>query len=115
MQGVPGFVATIEDDALETLVRTYCRESGVRSLEKHIDKIARKIAYNAVEKQEKAAAAAVEPERVTVTAANLEEFVGKPKHSQDTIYDSGSQPLPVGVVMGLAWVRRERLEGCAPT
>jgi Lon-like ATP-dependent protease len=113
VQGVPGFVATIEDDALEALVRNYCRESGVRSLEKHIDKIARKIAYNAVEKQEKAAAAAVEPERVTVTAANLEEFVGKPKHSQDTIYDSGSQPLPVGVVMGLAWVRRGRLEGCA--
>ena len=105
LQGVPGFVATIEDDALDALVRNYCRESGVRSLEKHIEKIARKIAFNAVDKQEQAAAAALEPEWVTVTASNLEEFVGKPKYAQDTIYDCGSQPLPVGVVMGLAWVR----------
>ena len=33
-------------------MRNYCRESGVRSLEKHIEKIARKIAFNTVESQE---------------------------------------------------------------
>ena len=33
-------------------MRNYCRESGVRSLEKHIEKIARKIAFNTVETQE---------------------------------------------------------------
>ena len=42
----------ITEEALDKLVRNYCRESGVRSLEKHIEKIARKIAFNTVEKQE---------------------------------------------------------------
>jgi ATP-dependent Lon protease len=42
----------ITDAALDKLVRNYCRESGVRSLEKHIEKIARKIAFNTVETQE---------------------------------------------------------------
>lgn len=42
----------ITDAALDKLVRNYCRESGVRSLEKHIEKIARKIAFNTVENQE---------------------------------------------------------------
>lgn len=48
----PSFHVQITDDALDALVKNYCRESGVRSLEKHIEKIARKIAYKAVHEQE---------------------------------------------------------------
>jgi Lon-like ATP-dependent protease len=48
-----GVSVTITEEALNKLVRNYCRESGVRSLEKHIEKIARKVAFNAVEDQEK--------------------------------------------------------------
>lgn len=29
----------IEDDSLKTLIRSYCRESGVRNLQKHIEKV----------------------------------------------------------------------------
>ncbi len=29
----------IEDEALDQLMRGYCRESGVRNLQKHIDKV----------------------------------------------------------------------------
>lgn len=29
----------VEDDALTTLIRQYCRESGVRNLQKHIEKV----------------------------------------------------------------------------
>ncbi|WVN85147.1 ATP-dependent protease La [Cryptococcus depauperatus CBS 7841] len=38
----------LEDGTIETLIRYYCRESGVRNLKKHIDKIYRKAAYRIV-------------------------------------------------------------------
>jgi len=75
---------TITESALEALVKNYCRESGVRSLEKHIDKIARKIAYTTVgnlESPSSTASSNLSPSTslsaVTVTASNLEEFLGK--------------------------------------
>ena len=46
------FKIEITDDGLETLVKNYCRESGVRSLEKQIEKIVRKIAFNTLSKDE---------------------------------------------------------------
>ena len=36
---------TIAKTAIDSLVRWYCRESGVRNLENHIAKICRKLAY----------------------------------------------------------------------
>lgn len=100
----------IADDALEGLVKNYCRESGVRSLEKHIEKIARKIAYDSVTKQESSSSAeAVSNGKNTatslirITSADLESYLGKPRYAQDTIYESKDAPLPVGIVMGLAW------------
>ncbi|TXT13358.1 hypothetical protein VHUM_00725 [Vanrija humicola] len=39
----------IEPEAIETLIRWYCRESGVRNLKKHIDKIYRKAAFKIVD------------------------------------------------------------------
>ncbi|XP_052758390.1 lon protease homolog, mitochondrial isoform X2 [Galleria mellonella] len=77
-------------ESLHTLIRSYCRESGVRNLQKHIEKIARKVAYKIVKK---------EMEQVTVTDANLSELVGKPTFKHDRMYED----TPPGVVMGLAW------------
>ncbi|KAG0226014.1 ATP-dependent Lon protease pim1 [Actinomortierella wolfii] len=39
---------TLHDDAIEALIRNYCRESGVRNLKKHIDKVFRKAALKIV-------------------------------------------------------------------
>lgn len=33
----------LSDGALHTLIETYCREAGVRNLQKHIEKIYRKV------------------------------------------------------------------------
>ncbi|XP_076748659.1 lon protease homolog, mitochondrial isoform X2 [Xylocopa sonorina] len=81
---------TIDDNALHLLIKSYCRESGVRSLQKHIEKVHRKVAFKVVKK---------ETDRVDVTVDNLHEFVGKPVFTHDRMYEV----TPPGVVMGLAW------------
>ncbi|XP_072401412.1 lon protease homolog, mitochondrial [Diabrotica undecimpunctata] len=80
----------VEDGALNSLIKSYCRESGVRNLQKHIEKVVRKVAYKVV-KEESAF--------VKVDQSNLQEFVGKPVFTQDRMYPV----TPPGVVMGLAW------------
>ncbi|XP_043529380.1 lon protease homolog, mitochondrial isoform X1 [Frieseomelitta varia] len=81
---------TINDNALHLLIKSYCRESGVRSLQKHIEKVTRKVAFKVVKK---------ETEKVDVTEHNLQDFVGKPVFTHDRMYEI----TPPGVVMGLAW------------
>ncbi|XP_054286467.1 lon protease homolog, mitochondrial-like isoform X1 [Macrosteles quadrilineatus] len=81
---------TIKDDSLGKLIKSYCRESGVRNLQKHIEKVVRKVAFKVVKK---------ESDSVEVTADNLQEFVGKPVFTHDRMYEV----TPPGVVMGLAW------------
>ncbi|KAH7644291.1 Lon protease mitochondrial [Dermatophagoides farinae] len=80
----------IAKNAINVLIRSYCRESGVRNLQKHIEKIMRKSAYKIVNK---------ECENVMVEETNLPDFVGKPIFVKDRMYDE----TPPGVVMGLAW------------
>jgi len=48
MSGLPHQVR-VEDNALKNLIRWYCREAGVRNLEKHIERIYRKCARKVVE------------------------------------------------------------------
>lgn len=81
---------TIEETALMALIKSYCRESGVRNLQKHIEKVVRKVAFKIVKK---------DAEQLTVTEANLTDFLGKPTFTQDRMY----AVTPPGVVMGLAW------------
>lgn len=39
-------------EAIDSLVRWYCREAGVRNLEKHIEKVCRKLALEVISKAE---------------------------------------------------------------
>lgn len=80
----------IEDDTLNVIIKSYCRESGVRNLQKHIEKVVRKVAFKIVKK---------EAEVIDITPANLQDFVGKPVFTHDRMYTE----TPPGVVMGLAW------------
>ncbi|XP_053213531.1 lon protease homolog, mitochondrial-like [Panonychus citri] len=90
MAGVSEEIARIPKDVLQTLIKAYCRESGVRNLQKHIEKIMRKAALKIVNK---------EAEKVNVNVDNLQDFVGKPIFTQDRMYEV----TPSGVTMGLAW------------
>ncbi|XP_056095069.1 lon protease homolog, mitochondrial [Rhinichthys klamathensis goyatoka] len=82
--------ARITPEALSVLIRQYCRESGVRNLQKQVEKVFRKVAFRIV---------SGEGSEVSVTSENLQDFVGKPIFTVDRMYDV----TPPGVVMGLAW------------
>lgn len=82
--------ARLSSDVLTLLIRQYCRESGVRNLQKQVEKVLRKSAYKIV---------SGEADFVEVTPENLQDFVGKPVFTVDRMYDV----TPPGVVMGLAW------------
>ncbi|KAI7821493.1 Lon protease C-terminal proteolytic domain-containing protein [Gamsiella multidivaricata] len=47
--GLEGANVTLHDNAIETLIKNYCRESGVRNLKKQIDKVFRKAALKIVQ------------------------------------------------------------------
>lgn len=64
----------------------------VRNLQKHIDKLVRKIAFKIVRK---------EVTEVNVAVTDLEDLLGKPKFTQDRMYAL----TPPGVVTGLAWTQ----------
>ncbi|CAG8646561.1 15978_t:CDS:2 [Funneliformis mosseae] len=49
MAGLHNADVILKQDAIETLIKSYCRESGVRNLKKHIDKIYRKAALKIVQ------------------------------------------------------------------
>ena len=78
--------------AIEKVVEQYTRESGVRQLEKQLNKALRKMAYNRQMNPEKPQDAKITPER-------LEELLGKPPFYRD-IYQGNDY---AGVVTGLAW------------
>jgi ATP-dependent Lon protease len=97
------------DVVLDFLIRNYSRESGVRSLEKLIEQIARKIAFNYVQHQEECEVSGEGKYKVDVTVDNLESFIGKPRYPQDLLFENNGKAFPEGIVMGLAWTP---LGGC---
>jgi ATP-dependent Lon protease len=88
--GVSSEIIQLTDESLNVLIKCYCRESGVRNLQKHIEKLVRKVALKVVKK---------ECEKFEVTECNLQKLVGKPIFTHERMYDV----TPPGVVMGLAW------------
>jgi ATP-dependent Lon protease len=79
-----------EPDALRAIVRGYTREAGVRSLEREIAAVARKVARRIAEGKR---------ESVLITAAGLVEYLGRP-HFFDEVAERTTRP---GVATGLAW------------
>lgn len=51
-EGVPDSLR-LDEGAIRALIRWYCRESGVRNLEKHVEKVYRKTALRLVQAREK--------------------------------------------------------------
>jgi len=81
----------VSDSALRDIVRLYTREAGVRSLEREIAKICRKVVKSAVLKP---------TDKVTsVTSRNLDKYLGVHRFR----YGEAEENDQVGLVNGLAW------------
>jgi len=81
----------IQESALRDIVRFYTREAGVRSLDREVAKICRKVV--------KALLLKPSDKRVAVTAKNLDKYLGVRKYT----YGLAEESNQVGQVTGLAW------------
>ncbi|EKU79797.1 ATP-dependent Lon protease [Massilia sp. UYP32] len=85
----------VEESAIRDIIRYYTREAGVRSLEREVSKICRKVVKMLLLKKGSTAA----EKRVIVSAKNLDKFLGVRR------YDFGvaEKDNQIGQVVGLAW------------
>ena len=89
--GVKASELKIPYETVRDIVRYYTREAGVRSLERELSKICRKVVKGLLLKTYKAP--------VTVTPDNLNDYLGVRKFS----YGRAEEQNQVGQVVGLAW------------
>ena len=81
----------VSESAIRDILRYYTREAGVRSLERDLSKIARKVVKIIMTK--------AKDTRVSVTPKNLDKFLGVRKYS----FGMAEKENQVGQVTGLAW------------
>ena len=90
-QNVKGMKPSFNKAAIEMIIERYTRESGVRQLEKQINKALRKIAYKRQLEDN--------TDYKKITPTEIEDLLGKPPFYRD-IYQGNDY---AGVVTGLAW------------
>ena len=82
---------SVAESALRDIVRYYTREAGVRSLERDISKICRKVVKTLLLKKSQT--------KIAVTARNLDKFLGVRRYS----FGMAERENQIGQVTGLAW------------
>ena len=82
---------SISDGAVRDVVRYYTREAGVRSLEREISKVCRKVVTSIITNKTK--------KKVSVTSKNLDKYLGVRKFT----FGLAEKANQVGQVTGLAW------------
>jgi ATP-dependent Lon protease len=87
--GVRSEQVRINDAALKYVIESYCREAGVRNLEKQLARILRKCIRRLLDEGR--------DKRLRVGKKDIEDFLGKP------IFTPEKPQRGVGVVTGLAW------------
>lgn len=81
----------ITDNGLLTLIRRYTKESGVRTLERELASLCRKIAREVVEHGR--------DHTVSITAKNLQKYLDIPKYKYGEVEETDQ----IGAATGLAW------------
>jgi ATP-dependent Lon protease len=90
-QGLEESKITFEDSSIEELIDSYTREAGVRSLEREIGSILRKIARQVLTSG---------PDfQIVVDKSKTRELLGKAKFRSQQIHDKSE----IGLATGLAW------------
>ena len=83
---------TFTDPALQTIIRSYTRESGVRNLEREIGSLARKVVTLIAEGK---------VDKIKIGVKEVAEYLGRPKYYGDE--EIASRTSVPGVATGLAW------------
>ncbi len=81
----------VSESAIRDVVRYYTREAGVRSLEREVAKICRKVVKSLLTRRSE--------QRITITPRSLEKYLGVRRYS----YGMAEKNNQVGQVTGLAW------------
>lgn len=94
----------MDKKAIEEIISGYTREAGVRTLERTIGSICRKVAKEKLEEartqgREGTPAEQIAEDKVRIHAADLEHYLGKRKYQKEQI----NKKAEVGLVRGLAW------------
>ncbi|MXS80058.1 ATP-dependent proteinase. Serine peptidase. MEROPS family S16 [Nitrosomonas eutropha] len=82
---------SVSESALRDIVRYYTREAGVRSMEREISKICRKVVKILLVKKNK--------EKIIINSRNLDKYLGVRRYA----YGMADEKNQVGQVTGLAW------------
>ena len=88
----------IKKSAIEKIIENYTRESGVRSLEKQVNKMLRKVALEYARSMTSSTGTSCFIEK-NIDEAEVERLLGKPLFTRDSYQGNGF----AGVVTGLAW------------
>lgn len=83
------------DAVKDFVIQNYCREPGVRSLKKLLNKITEKTAYELVDNEHEGPGY-----HVQIDVDTIEKFIGHPLYRSSKFY---SLMPPPGVVIGLAY------------
>ncbi|TRZ68644.1 MAG: endopeptidase La [Rhodocyclaceae bacterium] len=101
VHGLKATEISISEATVREVVRYYTQEAGVRSLERELSKICRKVVKELLtaKSKRKAQGVADRAKKITVTPRNLEKYLGVQR------YDFGlaTKENQVGQVTGLAW------------
>jgi ATP-dependent Lon protease len=89
--GLQGVSAEFRDDALRTLVHRYTKESGVRSLEREVASVCRKIAKDVLKNGR--------DKKYLVGPKMVQRFLGPPRFR----YGTAEAEDQIGLTTGLAW------------
>ncbi len=82
---------SVSESALRDIVRYYTREAGVRSMEREVSKICRKVVKTLLVKKSK--------EKIIINLRNLSKYLGVRRYT----YGMADERNQVGQVTGLAW------------
>lgn len=92
MNGLKEGELEIPENIMLEIIRYYCREAGVRNLEREIAKICRRAVRNLTAKNAK-------QKKIVITHKNLETYLGVKKYR----FGTADEEDRIGLVTGLAW------------
>ena len=99
--GLKGTELEVSEEAVREIIQFYTREAGVRSLDREISKICRKVVKDLLVKASDKAKKVKTVKRIEVNSENLETYLGVKRFD----FGLAAKENQIGQVTGLAWTQ----------